>query len=43
VHLHLVAAALRAQGLDEFMLMPLLDAHDRARFAPPRRAPGDSG
>jgi len=43
VHLHLVAAALRAQGIDEFMLMPLLDVHDRERFSPPRRARAEAG
>lgn len=38
VHLHLVTAALRAQGLDEFVLMPLIDPADRDLFLPPRRA-----
>lgn len=37
VHLHLVAAALRAQGLESFVLMPLLDPGDRDLFLPTRR------
>ena len=41
--LHLVATALRAQGIDEFMLMPLLDVHDRERFSPPRRTRAEAG
>jgi len=37
VHLHLVTAALRAQGLESFVLMPLKDARDRELFLPPPR------
>ncbi len=43
VHLHLVSAALRAQGLDEFVLMPLVDPADRDLFLPPRRTRGSAG
>jgi hypothetical protein len=40
VHLHLVTAALRDQGLEEFVLMPLVDPADRDLFLPPRRGRG---
>jgi hypothetical protein len=36
VHLHLIAATLRTQGLAEFVMMPLLRASDRGLFLPGR-------
>lgn len=41
VHLHLVAATLRAQGLQAFVMVPLRETQDRDLFLPPRR--GRSG
>jgi hypothetical protein len=38
VHLHLVAATLRAQGLQTFVMVPLREPHERDLFLPPRRA-----
>jgi hypothetical protein len=38
VHLHLVAATLRSQGLEEFVLMPLLRTRDRDLFVPATRS-----
>lgn len=38
VHLHLAAAALRVQGLEEFVPMPLVHIRDRNLFLLPRRA-----
>jgi hypothetical protein len=40
VHMNLVAAALRAQGLHQFVLMPLVHPADRDLFLPPRRGRG---
>ena len=38
VHLHLVAATLRAQGLQAFVMVPLSEPQERDLFLPPRRA-----
>jgi hypothetical protein len=38
VHLHLVAATLRAQGLQAFVMVPLREPQERDLFLPPRRA-----
>jgi hypothetical protein len=38
VHLHLVAASLRALGLQAFVMVPLREPQERDLFLPPRRA-----
>jgi hypothetical protein len=38
VHLHLVAATIRAQGLQAFVMVPLREPQERDLFLPPRRA-----
>jgi len=39
VHLHWIAATLRTQGLEEFVMMPLLRTGDRDLFTPVNRPP----